>query len=114
MRVLVCGGRHYSDREKLFSTLSQLHAATPITLIIHGGANGADSLAGVWARENGIPVQTFDADWSSHGRAAGPIRNSAMLKEGKPHLVVAFPGGRGTGNLMGQARALGVGVVDIP
>lgn len=113
MRLLVCGGRSYSDREKLFWVLDALHAATPVTLVIHGGANGADALAGAWAKERGIPVQVFDADWSSHGRAAGPIRNKAMLVEGKPNMVAAFPGGAGTKNMVSQARAAGLGVFSV-
>jgi len=113
VRLLVCGGRNYSDREKLFAALDAIHAATPVTVVIHGGASGTDALAGAWATERGIMVQVFEADWPSHGRAAGPIRNQAMLLEGRPDLVVAFPGGRGTGNMMGQARVAGMRVVDI-
>ncbi|MEM9912925.1 MAG: hypothetical protein AAF922_19365 [Pseudomonadota bacterium] len=46
------------------------------------------------------------------GRAAGPIRNKEMLDEGCPDLVVAFPGGRGTANMVKQAQAAGVEVLD--
>jgi hypothetical protein len=112
VRLLVCGGRSYSDREKLFWTLDALHAATPVTLIIHGGASGADALADAWAKERGIPVQVFEADWSN-GRSGGPIRNRAMLNEGKPDQVVAFPGGTGTANMVKQSYERGVLVVNV-
>jgi hypothetical protein len=36
-----------------------------------------------------------------------------MLMEGKPDLVVAFPGGRGTANMIEQARKAGVEVLEI-
>jgi hypothetical protein len=50
------------------------------------------------------------AEWESLGRKAGPIRNQRMLTEGKPALVVAFPGGKGTANMVAQARATNVRV----
>jgi hypothetical protein len=51
----------------------------PGTTIIHGAARGADSIAGDVAAELGFTVRAYPADWSAHGRAAGPIRNAAML-----------------------------------
>ena len=61
-----------------------------------------------WAR---IPVKEYPADWQKHGRAAGPIRNQQMLDEGKPDLVVAFDGGRGTADMIARAEKAGVRVV---
>lgn len=112
-RVLVCGGRDYSNREELFSVLDTAHLADPIGEVIHGAAAGADSLAGEWASARGIPARPFPADWNNHGRAAGPIRNLQMLTDGMPDLVIAFPGGRGTANMIKQAKAHGVPVVTI-
>lgn len=88
MRVLVCGSRTFNDYDLLQDVLKQYD----ITEIIHGGARGADSGAARYADECGIPVKTFPADWKSFGRAAGPIRNIAMLKAGNPDLVIAFLG----------------------
>jgi len=93
MRVLVCGGRAFDDREKLFQSLDRQHAVTPFSLLIEGGARGADQLAMSWAHERGIEHLRFDADWEARGRAAGPIRNQRMLDEGRPDVVIAFPGG---------------------
>jgi hypothetical protein len=96
-RVLVCGGRDYADHERLCSTLDRLLAnKLPEVVIIHGGATGADSLAGRYAAERGLACEVFEADWKTHGRAAGPNRNARMLSEGKPDAVVAFPGGTAT------------------
>lgn len=110
MRVLVCGGRDYADQPKVFDELARLHADKPITLLIEGGARGADFLAAQWAHLNGVPRESYPADWSK-GRAAGPIRNKRMLDEGKPDLVVAFPGGRGTANMIEQARRANVRIL---
>ena len=82
-------------------------------MIIHGDANGADRLASQWAVDNGLKVEPYPADWAKQGRAAGPIRNKRMLEEGKPDLVVAFPGGRGTANMTKQAGEAGVPVMVI-
>jgi YspA, cpYpsA-related SLOG family len=114
MRVLVCGGRDYADRESVYNTLCDLDSAPcgPITCVIHGDARGADRLGMQWARDMGdIEDMAFPADWKLHGRAAGPIRNGEMLARGKPDLVVAFPGGRGTADMVAQAKRVGIRVM---
>jgi len=108
--VLVCGGRDYDDRRRVYDTLDVAHAANPIVMLITGGANGADALAVDWARKEQVPFQVFNADWETLGRKAGPIRNQKMLDEGKPHIVIAFPGGRGTADMIKRAEAAGVPV----
>lgn len=99
MRILVFGGRDYNDRQLAFRALDALHAKYPISLIIHGGARGADSLGGEWAAERGVPVKVFMADWNQHGKRAGHLRNQQMLEEGTPEAAVGFPGGRGTADM---------------
>jgi len=119
MRVLVCGGRDYADADCVNRTLDRLLNPRNLPLaslgitIIHGGARGADALADKWAVTNYVAVQEFLADWQTHGRRAGPIRNARMLTEGKPDLVVAFPGGAGTADMVKQARAAGVEVIEV-
>lgn len=105
MRILVCGGRDYDDWKTLYAALDALEK--PCALI-EGGARGADRLAREWAAANRVPVLTFNAEWETYGRAAGPIRNQRMLMEGKPDIVIAFPGGAGTANMIRQARAAGI------
>jgi hypothetical protein len=117
MIVLVTGGRNYADREKLFATLDALYRQAmkhgrELT-IVHGGATGADSLASEWCKLHVIPEMIFRADWQIHGRAAGPMRNAKMLVDAKPVLVVAFPGGRGTFDMVSRARKAGVRVMEV-
>ena len=95
-RVLVCGGRDYSKQEELRRILNNFHNEKTITHLISGAASGADTLAFWWAVRNSIEVLSYPADWQKLGKSAGPIRNHQMLKEGKPCLVIAFPGGPGT------------------
>lgn len=112
MIALVCGGRSYWNTERVWLTLDALRASYGIMGIIHGAAPGADTLAMRWASSRGVPQLAFAADWSQ-GRKAGPERNARMLREGKPGLVIAFPGGRGTENMVRQAEAAGVRVIRV-
>lgn len=113
MRVLVCGGRNYNDGEKLSAVLRKLHEEAGIDLLMEGGAHGADYLAHVWAQMNDVENVRYEADWENQGSFAGPMRNKRMLEEGQPDLVIAFPGGRGTADMVNKARRAGVEVVEI-
>lgn len=112
-RVLVCGSRYQEDGTPIHNALALLHARQSIDLLIHGDCRGVDRLAAAWAQRAGIPTLAFPADWRRHGRAAGPIRNQRMLVEGRPDLVVAFPGGPGTLNMVQLARRSGVPVEEV-
>ncbi len=104
MKVLVCGSRDNGQAAPVGSVLDAFHRATPITALIEGGARGVDRLAREWAQSRGVPVETFAADWHRYGPAAGPIRNRRMIVEGEPEVVIAFPGGKGTANMVKEAR----------
>ena len=107
-KILVCGGRSYSNYDKIKEVLSGLDPK----VIIHGDAKGADGLAGRYARENGICEVKVPANWPVYNKAAGPIRNGWMI-DLKPNLVVAFSGGSGTANMIKIAKANGVEVLEI-
>ncbi len=113
MRVLVCGGRDLEDTVLAFEVLDRLHGERRFTVLIEGDARGADRIAGTWADARGIEHRVFPADWRRLGRKAGPIRNLQMLQEGKPDLVVAFPGGRGTAHMARCAGEAGVPVLQV-
>lgn len=119
--LLVCGGRSFGakpgEAEFLRQQLDMLRGERPgISVLIHGAQTGADSLAGEWARRNGIETLGYEvtmADWAEHGRAAGPMRNRRMIQEGRPDLVLAFPGDRGTRDMVRQARRAGIEVLEL-
>ena len=112
-RVLVCGGRDFTDADYAFDVLDKLHSEIGISTIIEGDARGADEIAGQWAEARGIELEVYPANWEKYRAAAGPIRNKQMLDEGKPDLVVALPGGKGTANMAGQARDAGLEVREV-
>lgn len=113
LRVLVCGGRYYDNAMQLGSWLGGINNRQGISCIIHGAATGADTMAAKFAEWAKIPCLAFPADWAKHGKAAGPRRNALMLVDGKPDLVVAFSGGKGTANMVEKARAAGVQVLEV-
>lgn len=110
MKVIVCGGRDYTDIVNVFTKLEAFHAETPISELMQGGAIGADHIAKTWAERREVPVHTVNADWKKNGRAAGPMRNADMLKW-KPDVVIAFPGGVGTQDMIDKATKANVKVV---
>ena len=112
MRVIVTGGRNYQDRDHVFKVLSTIHNRTPIAVLVHGGATGADSLADLWAKANGVARESHvvtKEDWNRLGRRAGPLRNQKMAELGAD-LLVPFPGGSGTADMIRQAKANGIKV----
>jgi putative aminopeptidase FrvX len=110
MRILFCGDRNWSNYKVICEVMAELRP----TLVIEGEAAGADSLAREVAEDYLIAVQPFPADWKKYGRAAGPIRNTQMLKEGQPEMVVAFHDdittSKGTKNMVEQAKKAGIQV----
>lgn len=118
LRILVCGGRDYRNKDRVWCWLDNLRDQYGCLTIIQGGAGGADELAREWAineARQGRRAHLINepADWTIHGRAAGPIRNQRMLDEHKPELVVAFPGGKGTADMVRRARAAGIKVIEV-
>lgn len=139
MRVLVCGGRKFGDLktvkrgtplwhervaeyravhralDALFPAADDMETwlPPPDTVIISGAASGADTAAVDWAVVNWVSFLEFPADWKKLGYAAGPIRNQQMIDEGRPDLVLAFPGGTGTADMVRRARAAGIEVREI-
>jgi len=116
VRVLVCGGRAFDDYATIIRVLDRVHASTTIgiELVIHGDAKGADRLGGAWATLRRLPVLAFPAHWQTEGPAAGPLRNQRMLDDGKPDLVVGFPGGTGTRDMLSRAEKAGVLRYELP
>jgi hypothetical protein len=113
VRILVCGSRNYPVDHVLPALLESYWRAVDSMVLIEGGAPGADRHAKEWARCHGVPVWEYKAEWSEHGRAAGPIRNERMLGEGRPDLVLAFVNkplleSRGTADMVRRARDAGV------
>jgi hypothetical protein len=111
-RILICGSRDWDNHIPIMRVIRGL--ADGQTTIVHGGARGADLMAGELARLMGVPEEPHFADWKGKGRAAGPIRNREMLDSGV-NEVWAFKddfdwslSAGGTENMVRIARDAGV------
>jgi hypothetical protein len=82
-------------------------------IIVHGGASGVDSLASQIVRYNPdfFDEDPWPADWDTHGKAAGGIRNQAMLDSGIQGALV-FAGGNGTADMVRRLKAANVKFYD--
>ncbi len=109
-QIAVLGSRHFADRALLFRVLAD-HAGAP-SLILSGGAPGADALGAAWASSVNVPIQVFAADWRGAGRSAG-LRRSAELLASLPAGSSVFvfvrgllPDSPGSAFSVRRARAL--------
>lgn len=125
LTVVVFGGRTYgvaplraslqeralASRQKaaLWLVLGAIHFDVGIRKLVHGGANGADSLGGLFARETGLEEVVFRADWDRLGKAAGPERNGRMAvfvaAQLPDALGVMCEGGAGTRDMASLCEA---------
>lgn len=129
MRLLVTGDRHWTDVPFIESVLRehitvQLVCGDPIRWLIHGAADGADTIAKYIAIDMGLPVISWPAHWRHDrhcplgcsdmcGRAAGSIRNNRMATYLTPNLVLAFhddlwKGSKGTHHMVETAVKMGI------
>lgn len=113
VRILVFGGRDFTDSYQGYKVLNKVLSVVPKDklAIISGMARGADTIGETWAKNNGIEVMEFPADWDTHKKAAGPIRNQQMLDEGKPTGAIMFPGGTGTADMAKRLQKAGVRIL---
>ena len=110
MKVIIAGGRDFDDYALMKRKLDHLFSKRMPDEIVEGGARGADSLAADYAMENRIDLIEVKADWDTHGKAAGHIRNAAMADYGT-HLVAFWDGvSRGTKNMIETAKKKGLDV----
>jgi len=95
MKLLVCGGRDWEDTKATTAALDRMLTHS-LSVVIHGGARGADDLAGWWARMNSIRPVVVSALWDQLGKSAGFKRNYVMVNILQPDYCIAFPGGKDT------------------
>ena len=110
-KVVVAGGRNFDNYEllknKLDVLLSKKKEEGEEIVIISGGARGADSLGEKYAREKGLKLDVFKANWDKFGKRAGIIRNREM-GENCDGVVVFWDGvSRGSKNMIEVGNELG-------
>lgn len=112
MRLVIAGGREFDDYALLKSAVAEALGEHPLNQleVVSGAARGADRLGERWARENGVALRQFPADWNQHGKRAGYLRNEEMADYADAVLVL--PGGRGTDHMAQSARRRGLKLFD--
>jgi len=106
MRILVTGGRKDGLEENLVRiALDVIHHNYEIEYLVHGDAIGTDAFADRWANDNGVTRFKCPANWVKYSSSAGSIRNFEMLKIFNIDMVCAFPGGKGTKNMVDLAKS---------
>jgi hypothetical protein len=108
LRVVVTGDRNWTDRERVRRVFDLIQG--PVQLI-HGDCQGLDKIAGQIGQEKGWNVIAMPAEWSKHGKAAGPIRNRQML-DLQPQCVIWFHDNlaesRGTADMIRATQERGI------
>ena len=109
-RIVVTGGRDFSDRDLVVSAMMMLNIGSE-DVIITGCASGADTLCSDVASKLGAIIEPHPADWKRYGKAAGPIRNHEMIDSGCDFLL-ALPGGKGTAECKRYAKRKGIKIIE--
>jgi len=118
MIVLITGSRQYNDLKEFNHVLDEVHESEGIELIVQGGATGADRYGLLWARYKEIPCLNYPAKWKTAPENAGNTRNREMITPKELfgitiELVVAFPGGSGTMDMIAKARQANIEVYEV-
>lgn len=113
-RVIIAGSRHFDDYPLLCRGVAE--SGFKIDRVVSGKAAGADTLGERWAKEHGVPVDEYPANWKDLGKRAGPARNEQMARNAEALVAFLAPNSRGTANMIRTAmkHGLKVHVVKIP
>jgi len=109
MKVLIAGSRSITDYEVVKVAIKK--SGFYISELLSGNAAGVDKLGEKWAEENLIPIKRFLPDWKTHGKAAGPIRNSEMVKVAEAAIIIWDGQSRGTKDTFDKMQKAGKQVV---
>lgn len=120
-RIVICGGRHFNDYEQLKTTITNFLKQRKIEIenveIVSGHCQGADMLGEQYAKEYGLNLTIFPADWQRYKRKAGPIRNKQMIEyimqtENKAVIAFVSENSKGTKQTVLLAKRVGIFVVE--
>lgn len=113
MKVIIAGSR---DLNVSIGEIDRAVEAAQfsVSMLVSGGASGIDRVGEMWARSVFSLVRIFPADWETHGRAAGPIRNAKMASFSDA-LIAIYRKGKltpGTRSMISEARKRGLKIYE--
>lgn len=109
MKTIIAGSRSITDYDALLRAIGQ--AGWKITEVLSGGTTGVDRMGERWAKENGVPVRMFPADWIKYGKSAGPIRNMQMAEQADALIVLWDGKSKGAKSMIRIAREVGLPIL---
>ena len=104
MRVIIAGGRDFSDFDILSQEINKLFTNVNNPVIISGTARGADRLGERYAKLNKITLERYPADWDRYGKSAGYRRNEQMAKLSDTALIFWDGKSKGTNHMIKLSR----------
>lgn len=112
MRLIIAGSRDMPER--IAEPFIRAHGSAfgAPSVVLHGACRGVDAAADRWCARWNVPVERYPADWSA-GKSAGPKRNAEMVSKADALLCIHFPDSRGSADVLRQARAKGLLVVEV-
>jgi hypothetical protein len=106
MRVIIAGGRDYHNYDTVLEAIKE--SQFNITTVVSGGAAGVDAMGEKYAEDMNLRLNVYNADWATHGRAAGPIRNRKMSENADALIAIWDGKSRGTRNMIETATKRGL------
>jgi len=106
MKLAIVGSRNFTDYKRLSRIVDKVKEQ--ITLIVSGGARGADTLAERYAKERAIPYLIFPANWDEYGKQAGMLRNQEIVNNADGMIAFLAPESRGTRDSIKRAQIKGI------
>lgn len=116
--ILVCGGRDYYKYTTVWQTLGNLVTdlwfvnPEDVITILHGDLIGAEFLAKVFAADE-YDTNPLINNMEYFNTSGVTERNTRMLADGQPDLVVCFGKGPEANNMIKIATAAGVEVIRV-
>ena len=102
MKLAIVGSRDFTDYKRLSRIIDRVR--TQITLIVSGGARGADTLAVRYAKEKAIPYLVLPANWDEYGKQAGILRNQTIVDNADAMVAFLAPESKGTKDSIKRAQ----------
>ncbi len=119
LKILICGGRHFTDYRLLEETVNNIitEMLCDDIEIVSGHCMGADRLGEFYAKKHGTALKIFPAEWTKYGKCAGPIRNRQMIDyingfENKVVIAFVSANTKGTRNTIAFAQKANIRVIE--
>lgn len=113
MKLIIAGSRSLELNYEALMHLMLSMVGNPKEIVNGYCATGVDKVAREMCREHKWNIKYFPADWETHGKAAGPIRNKEMAEYADALLLIWDGESRGSANMKDNMLKLGKPVYEV-